>query len=74
MLRANRHIVQWAVFSVAYSCTSKTGASAKGAYSLHLTESSAMVRRTKSTGARLRDVGKLNFKWKLKRSSDIQQV
>ncbi|MFI5091960.1 MAG: hypothetical protein ACHQIK_00815 [Candidatus Acidiferrales bacterium] len=68
---ANRQFAQRAVFSVAYGDAQKNAAGLKGAYSLHLAESSLVVRRTKSMAARLRDVGKLDFKPKPERFSDI---
>lgn len=71
MRRANQQVAQWAAFSVAYSDLAKIVAGCEGANSLHLTESPLCVRRTKSTRARLRDVGKLKFKRKPEGFSDI---
>jgi hypothetical protein len=68
---ANRQFAQWAVFSVAYSDASKNAAACKGGYSLHMADSPLPAGRTKSMAARLRDVGKLDFKPKHVRFSDI---
>jgi hypothetical protein len=71
MQRANMHFAQCAVFSVAYGSALERDAGSKGVNSLHLVDSDLPAQRTKSMGARLRDVGKLKFKPQPERFSDI---
>jgi hypothetical protein len=71
MRRANLQVAQWAVFSMAYSDALKNLIGCKAVNSLHLEETPFVVSRTKSMGARLRDVGKLKFKQKPEQFSDI---